>query len=90
MYPTDWHLACTRRGIAAIVLMCAFVVLGAYYQANSTQRLDYPRECEVSTNCAKYVGQNVTTTGSVVPTGAGPLQLKGVKSTSTILSSAAV
>ena len=55
----DWHLACLRRGIVAVVLICAFVVLGAYYQANSTQRLDCPRESEVSTNCAKYVGQNV-------------------------------
>ena len=71
-----------------MVLICAFVVLGAYYQANSTQRLDCPRECEVSTNCAKYVGQNVTITRSVAPTGAGSFQW--VKSTSTILSSAAV
>jgi hypothetical protein len=70
--------------------MCALVVLGAYYQANITQHLDYPRESEVNANYAKYVGQNVTITGSVIPTGAGPFQLKGVKSTSTIRSSTAV
>ena len=79
-----------RRGIVAAVLKCAFVVLGAYYQTNIEQHLDYSRESEVSTNYAKYVGQNVTITGTVIPTGAGPFQLKGVKSTSTICSSAAV
>ena len=73
-----------------MVLICAFVVLGAYHQANITQHLDYPRDSEVSTNYAKYVGQNVTITRSVVPTGAGSFQLKRVKSTSTTLSSAAV
>ena len=79
-----------RRGIIAVVLICAFVVLAAYYQANIAQYLDYPRESEVSANYTKYVGQNVTISGSVVATDVGSFQLRGVYSTYTILSSEAV
>jgi hypothetical protein len=79
-----------RRGITAVVLICAFVVLAAYYQANITQHLDYPPESEVSANYAKYVGQNVTISGDVVATGVGSFQLRGVYSTYTILSPEAV
>ena len=60
-----------RRGIIAVVLICAFVLLAAYYQANITQHLDYPRESEVNANYAKYVGQNVTISVGVVATGVG-------------------
>jgi hypothetical protein len=35
---------CVRRGIIAVALICAFVVLAAYHQANATHRLDYQRE----------------------------------------------
>jgi cytochrome c-type biogenesis protein CcmE len=76
-----------RRGIIAVALICAFVVLAAYYLANVTQHLDYPRESEVSANHVKYVGQPVTISGSVVATGAQSFELKGVSSTYTILSS---
>ena len=73
-----------------MALICAFVVLAAYYQANITQHLEYPREGEVHANYAKYVGENVTITGSVVATGVGSFQLKGLYGTYTILSSQAV
>ena len=43
-----------RRVIIAVALICAFVILAAYYQANVTQHLDYARESEVSANYAKY------------------------------------
>jgi len=76
-----------RRGIIAVALICAFVVLAAYYQANVTQHLDYPRESEVNANYVKYVGQPVTISGSVVATGAQSFELKGVSSTYTILAS---
>jgi len=79
-----------RRGIIAVLLICAFVVLAAYYQANITQHLDYPREGEVSANYAKYVGQNVTISGTVAATDVGSFQLKGLYGTYTILSSEAV
>ena len=79
-----------RRGVIAVALICAFVVLAAYYQANITQHLDYPRESEVSANYAKYVGQNVTISGSVVATGVGSFQLNGTYGTYAILSSQAV
>jgi membrane protein implicated in regulation of membrane protease activity len=79
-----------RRGIIAVALICAFVVLAAYYQANVTQHLDYPRESEVNANYAKYIGQNVTITGRVVATGAGSFELNGLYGTYTILSSQAV
>jgi len=79
-----------RRRIIAVALICAFVVLAAYYQANITQHLDYPSESEVSANYAKYVGQNVTISGSVVATGVGSFQLNGTYGTYTILSSQAV
>jgi hypothetical protein len=58
-----------RRGVIAVALICAFVVLAVYYQANITQHLDYPSEREVSANYAQYVGQNVTISGGVVATG---------------------
>ena len=79
-----------RRGIIAVVLICAFVVLAVYYQANIAQHLDYAGESEVSANYTKYVGQNVTISGSVVATDVGSFQLRGVYSTYTILSSEAV
>jgi hypothetical protein len=52
-----------------VALICAFVVLAAYYQANLTHHLDYPRDREVSANYAKYVGQNVEITGTVAVRG---------------------
>jgi hypothetical protein len=70
-------------------LISAFVVVAAYYQANVTQHLDYLHE----TRCmdyAKYVGQNVTKTGTVSATGAGSFQLKGLYDTYMIFSSHAV
>ena len=79
-----------RRWIIAVALICAFVVLAAYYQANVTQHLDYPRESEVSANYAKYIGQNVEITGAVAATAAQSFQLKGGNGTYTILSSEAV
>jgi len=79
-----------RREIIAVALICAFVVLAAYYQANITQHLDYPREREVSANYTKYVGQNVEIDGEVTATGAGSFQLHGVNGNYTILSSQAV
>jgi hypothetical protein len=79
-----------RRGIVAVVLICAFVVLAAYYQTNVTQHLDYPRESEVSTNYDAYVGRNVTLSGSVVSTGAQSFTLKMAQSGYVILSSEAV
>jgi hypothetical protein len=79
-----------RRGIIAVALICAFVVLAAYYQANITQHLEYPSESEVSANYAKYVGQNVSISGNVVATGVGSFQLNGMYGTYTILSSQAV
>jgi hypothetical protein len=44
----------------------------------------------VTTNYAEYVGQNVTITGSVVPTGARTFKLKVVKRTSVIVSALAM
>jgi hypothetical protein len=79
-----------RREVIAVALICAFVIGAAYYQTNITQHLDYPRESEVSANYAKYIGQNVTITGSVVATGAHSFKLKGDYDTYTILSSQAV
>jgi hypothetical protein len=79
-----------RRGIVAVIFICAFVVLAVYYQANIAQHLDYSGESEVSANYTKYVGQNVTISGSVVATDVGSFQLRGVYSTYTILSSEAV
>jgi hypothetical protein len=79
-----------RRGIIAVALVCAFVVLAAYYQANVTQHLDYPPESEVNANYAKYIGQNVTLEGNVAATGVGSFQLEGMHGTYTILTSQAV
>jgi hypothetical protein len=79
-----------RRGIIAVALICAFVVLAAYYQANITQHLDYLRESEVSSNYNAYVGRNVKISGEVVTTGAQSFELMGAEGTYTILSSAAV
>jgi hypothetical protein len=76
-----------RRGITAVLLICAFVVLAAYYQVNITQHLDYPRESEVNANYAKYVGQNVTISGNVVAVGTQSFQLNGELGTYAILSS---
>ena len=44
----------------------------------------------MSTNYAKYVGQNVTISGSVALAGVGSFQLQGVQGTRTILSSEAL
>ena len=79
-----------RREIIAVALICAFVVLAAYYQTNITQHRDYPREREVSANYTNYVGQNVEIDGVVTATGAGSFQLRGVNGNYTILSSQAV
>ncbi len=79
-----------RREIVAVVLICAFVALAAYYQANVTQHLDYPREREVNVNYAQYVGQNVTISGIVVSAGAQSFALKAVQGTYEIVSSEAV
>ena len=46
-----------RRKLAAAVLICAFIVLGAYYTTNVTYHVDMPREREVSANYEAYVGQ---------------------------------
>lgn len=73
-----------------MALICAFVVLAAYYQTNITQHLDYPRENEVRANYAKYIGQNVVISGTVSGTGVGSFQLKGLWGPYTILSSEAV
>ena len=51
-YPTDCQLACMRRQIIAAVLICAFVVLTAYYHRLYHATLDYPCESEVNTNYA--------------------------------------
>jgi len=79
-----------RRVLLAAVLICAFVALAAYYQANVTQHLDYPRESEVNVNYAQYVGSNVTISGVVVSAGAQSFTLKGDQSTYVIVSSEAV
>jgi hypothetical protein len=79
-----------RRAIIAVALICAFIVLAAYYQANVTQHLDYPSEAQVSANYAKYIGQNVEISGVVAATGVGSFQLNGVHGTYTILSTTAV
>jgi len=79
-----------RRWLVAAVLICAFIALAAYYDANITYHLDNPRESEVSTNYDAYVGRNVTISGEVVSTGAQSFELKGESGTYTILSSAAV
>lgn len=73
-----------------MVLICAFIVLAASYEANVTQHLDYPRESEVSANYETYVGRDVAITGRVVATGAQSFELQGVRGTYTILSSEAV
>jgi membrane protein implicated in regulation of membrane protease activity len=78
-----------RRGLLAAVLICAFVVLAAYYYANVTYHLDVPRESEVSTNYEAYVGRNVTISGEVVSTGAGSFELMGAQDTYTVFSTAA-
>jgi hypothetical protein len=79
-----------RRWLLAAVLICAFIILAAYYNANVTYHLDTPRESEVSANYDAYVGRNVTISGEVVSTGAQSFELKGESNTYTILSSAAV
>src|SRR5665647_2296805 len=79
-----------RRWLLAVVLICAFIVLAAYYDANVTNHLDYLRESEVSANYDAYVGRNVLISGEVVATGAQSFELMGEHGTYTILSSAAV
>ncbi|MGZ4853296.1 MAG: hypothetical protein ACXV3D_08955, partial [Halobacteriota archaeon] len=79
-----------RRGLVAVVLICAFIVLGAYYVTNVTYHLDAPRESEVSADYNAYVGRNVTISGEVVSTGAGSFALKGTheNDTYTVVSAA--
>ena len=79
-----------RRWLLAAVLVCAFISLAAYYDANVTNHLDYLRESEVSANYDASVGRNVLISGEVVATGAQSFELKGMYGTYTILSSAAV
>jgi len=79
-----------RRWLLAAVLVCAFIILAAYYDANVTYHLDYLRESEVSANYDASVGRNVLISGEVVATGAQSFELKGMYGTYTILSSAAV
>ena len=78
------------RATIVLALLCAFVILATYYQANVTQNLNYSREREVSANYAKYVGHNVLITGKVVSTGDQSFELKGENGAYTILSSTAV
>jgi hypothetical protein len=79
-----------RRWLLAAVLVCAFIILAAYYDTNVTNHLDYLRESEVSANYDASVGRNVLISGEVVATGAQSFELKGMYGTYTILSSAAV
>jgi hypothetical protein len=79
-----------RRGLLAVVLICAFVVLGAYYITNVTYHLDSPRESEVNANYEAHVGRTVTISGEVVSTGAGSFELKGAQDTYTVFSTAVV
>jgi hypothetical protein len=79
-----------RRWLVAAVLICAFIALAAYYNANITYHLDVPRESEVSANYEAYIGRTVTISGIVVSTGAQSFELKGESSTYTIFSSEAV
>lgn len=66
-----------RRGLLAVVLIGAFIVLAGYYYTNVTDHLDVPRESEVSADYNAYVGRSVTISGEVVSTGAGSFALKG-------------
>jgi len=79
-----------RRGLLAAVLICTFIVLGAYYVTNVTYHLDSPRESEVSANYEAYVGRTVTISGVVVSTGAGSFELRGAQDTYTVFSTAVV
>jgi hypothetical protein len=79
-----------RRWLLAAVLICAFIALAAYYDANVTYHLDSPRESEVSANYDAYVGRNVTISGEVVSTGTQSFELLGALDTYTIFSTEAV
>ncbi len=79
-----------RRRLLAAVLICAIIVLAAYYDVNVTNHLDYPREDEVNANYDAYVGRIVDISGSVVSTSAQSFELEGGQGTYTILSSKAV
>ena len=78
-----------RRWLLAAVLVCAFIILAAYYDANVSNHLDYLRESEVSANYDASVGRNVLISGEVVATGAQSFSVVR-HGTYTILSSAAV
>src|SRR5674536_254558 len=68
-----WHhqkVTSMRRWLLAAVLVCAFIILAAYYYANVSYHLDYLRESEVSANYNASVGRNVLISGEVVATGA--------------------
>ena len=79
-----------RRWLLAAVLICAFIALAAYYDANVTYHLDSPRESEVSANYDAYVGRNVTISGEVISTSARSFELKGALDTYTVFSTEAV
>ena len=79
-----------RRWLLAAVLICAFIVMAAYYDANVTYHLDSPRESEVSANYDAYVGRNVTISGEVVSTGTQSFELLGALDTYTVFSTEAV
>jgi hypothetical protein len=81
-----------RRGLLAAILICAFVVLAAYYYTDVTYHLDAPRESEVSADYNAYVGRNVTISGEVISTGAGSFALRGTheNDTYTVVSAAEV
>jgi len=79
-----------RRWLLAAVLICAFIVMAAYYDANVTYHLDSPRESEVSANYDAYVGRNVTISGDVVSIGTQSFELKGALDTYAVFSTEAV
>ena len=92
IYRNDGHFANVRRGLLAAILICAFIVLAAYYYTEVTYHLVAPRESEVSADYNAYVGRNVTISGEVISTGAGSFALKGTheNDTYTVVSAAEV
>jgi len=73
-----------RRWLLAAMLVCAFIILAAYYDANVTYHLDSPRESEVGANYEAYVGRNVTITGEVISTSTQSFELMGALDNYTI------
>jgi hypothetical protein len=76
-----------RRLLLATVLICAFIVLAAYCNANVTYHLDTQRESGVTANYDAYVGRNVTISSEVVSTGAQSFELYGTLDTYKVFSS---